>query len=427
MPSGDAARKYPRIAGEWQRIGSGFRIDRARNALILLGATVSLARLIHPPGGPPNQAPERMSASLRIFHVVGARPNFMKVAPILRALGADSRFSSILVHTGQHYDEAMSGSFFRDLEIPEPDVNLGVGSGSHAEQTAQILVGIEKLLLQEKPDLVLVPGDVNSTLAAALAAAKLKIPVGHVEAGLRSRDEGMPEEINRILTDRIASILLTPSRDGDENLLAEGTDPARIHFVGNVMIDTLFHLIPKARALGAPAKHGVEPGGYGLVTLHRPSNVDDPAMLKGIISALSQIGSQVPLLFPVHPRTRQRIMDLGITLSKIRLLDPIPYLEMAGLVDSAAIVLTDSGGLQEETTALGVPCLTLRSSTERPVTITHGTNTLVADRSAASILQAWETARTGAATKADRPQIEGWDGHAAERIRDVLATWADSR
>lgn len=367
-----------------------------------------------------------MTSRLKVFHVVGARPNFMKVAPILRALGADDRFTSILVHTGQHYDEAMSGSFFRDLDIPHPDVNLGVGSGSHAEQTAQILVGIEKLLMEHKPDLVLVSGDVNSTLAAALAAAKLKIPVGHVEAGLRSRDAGMPEEINRILTDRIAEILLTPSRDGDENLIAEGTDPSRIHFVGNVMIDTLFHLLPKARELGAPALHGVEPGQYGVVTLHRPSNVDEPDTLLGILAALRQIASELPLLFPIHPRTRQRIADLDVDLGDIRLLDPIPYLEMAGLVDGAAVVLTDSGGLQEETTALGVPCLTLRSSTERPVTITHGTNTLVADRSTESILAAYAASK-GAQGRPELPQVEGWDGKAAERIRDVLLEWAERR
>ena len=375
-----------------------------------------------------------MSRPLHVLHVVGARPNFMKVAPILRALASDGAFRSTLVHTGQHYDDEMSGTFFRDLDIPHPDVNLGVGSGSHAKQTAAILVGIEDLLLDLEPDLVLVPGDVNSTIAAALAAAKLQIPVGHVEAGLRSRDPGMPEEINRILTDRIAELLLTPSRDADVNLREEGTPEERIHFVGNVMIDTLFHLMPKVREVDAPARYGVAPGEFVLATMHRPSNVDDPETLDGILAAFRTIAADHTVLFPAHPRTRARIEASGADLGGIRIMEPVPYLEMAGLASAARLVLTDSGGVQEETTALGVPCLTLRSTTERPVTVTHGTNTLVRDRSTPSILAAFEAATRHAPapvvnrfTPPSEPVVEGWDGRAAERIRDVLLDWNDTR
>ncbi len=354
-------------------------------------------------------------------HVVGARPNFMKIAPLLRAM--DGRgWESTLVHTGQHYDHEMSASFFRDLDIRTPDVNLGVGSGSHATQTAAVLTGMERVLQDINPDLLVVVGDVNSTVAAALAAVKLHIPVAHVEAGLRSGDRRMPEEINRLLTDQLSALCLTPSRDGNENLRREGIAESRIHFVGNIMIDSLHFSVGRADASATLSKFGVDPGRYGLVTLHRPSNVDHPATLAGILDALEQIGTELPLLFPAHPRTRARLSDLGRPLSNVRLLEPVAYLEMVSLLEKAAVILTDSGGLQEESTALGVPCLTLRSTTERPITITEGTNLLVPDRSTASILDAYaRRAKPGGG----RGVPEGWDGQTAGRIADVFAEWLE--
>jgi UDP-N-acetylglucosamine 2-epimerase (non-hydrolysing) len=356
----------------------------------------------------------------RFLHVVGARPNFMKIAPLLRVLDARPGWENVLVHTGQHYDHQMSASFFRDLDMREPDVNLGVGSGSHGAQTAAVLSGMETVLNDHRPDLLVVVGDVNSTVAAALAAVKLLIPVAHVEAGLRSGDRRMPEEINRILTDQLAALCLTPSRDADENLAREGIGPDRIRFVGNIMIDSLLASVRRADAPAILAEHGVEPRGYGLVTLHRPSNVDEPHVLEGILRALDEIARERPLLFPAHPRTRERLATLDYAPRHLRLIDPVSYLHMMALLDNAALVLTDSGGLQEETTALGVPCFTLRSSTERPITITEGTNVLVPDRSAESILRA---VRERPIETLERRAPEGWDGRTAERIADVFETW----
>lgn len=355
---------------------------------------------------------------MKLLHVVGARPNFMKVAPVLRAARHAGGCTQLLVHTGQHYDAAMSDAFFRDLELAAPDVNLEVGSGTHAEQTARIMLGFEPVLRRDRPDWILVYGDVNSTLAAALVAAKLGVRVAHVEAGLRSRDRSMPEELNRLLTDQIADLCLTPSRDADRNLLAEGIPAERIRMVGNVMVDTLLHLRAKARALRMPEKFQVRAGEYAFVTLHRPSNVDDPRLLAELLGALGDLGRRMPVVFAVHPRTRQRMAEFGVAAPNhgVRLTEPLGYLEAISLVEQAALVLTDSGGLQEETTVLGVPCLTARANTERPVTISEGTNRLVAsDRgvireAVAAILEA----RQAGAFKPTRP--EGWDGHAAERI-----------
>jgi UDP-N-acetylglucosamine 2-epimerase (non-hydrolysing) len=357
---------------------------------------------------------------MRILHVVGARPNFMKIAPLMAALDAREGVEQVLVHTGQHYDERMSASFFDDLGIRPPDENLEVGSGTHAVQTARVMMAFEPVLERRTPDLVVVVGDVNSTLACTLVAAKRGVPVAHVEAGLRSRDRAMPEEVNRIVTDQLADLLLTPSRDADANLRAEGIPDARIRFVGNIMIDTLRRQLPGARALDVPARLGVARGGYTLVTLHRPSNVDDPAQLAAIFAALATLAGERPVLFPIHPRTRAAAGAHGLLdrLGNVRLMEPLGYSEMLSLTDGAGLGLTDSGGLQEETTALGVPCLTLRDSTERPVTVDEGTNTLVPDRSTAAILEAV----AGASARAGRiPEL--WDGRTAERIADVFGEW----
>jgi len=355
----------------------------------------------------------------RIVSVVGARPNFMKLAPVQRALEAAGGFEHVVVHTGQHYDRGMSDSFFEDLGIPDPDHNLGVGSGTHAQQTADIMKAIEPVLLAGRPDVLLVYGDVNSTVAAALVAAKLGIRVGHVEAGLRSFDWEMPEEINRVVTDRLSDLLFTPSRDGDENLVREGVAAERIHFVGNVMIDTLARLLREARRRADLAGWEVREREFAVVTLHRPSNVDDPRPLAELIGALGEIGRTRPVVFPVHPRTRRRLEEFDMVPpgdGGLRLVDPVGYLEMLGLVDRAGLVITDSGGLQEETSFLGVPCLTARPNTERPVTVTHGTNELVpTDR--AAIVAAAER-KFGAVR--DGCEIELWDGRAAERIAEVL-------
>ena len=352
-----------------------------------------------------------------ILHVAGARPNFMKVAPVLRALEARGVFRSLLVHTGQHYDPGMSGAFFAELGIPEPDVHLGVGSGTHTAQTAAVMTGLEPVLERTRPDLVLVVGDVNSTLGGALAAARAGIPVAHVEAGLRSGDRSMPEELNRVLTDQIAHLCLTPSRDADANLRGEGIGEDRIRFVGNVMIDTLERFLPAAREQVPASAADLPERGYALVTLHRPANVDDGETLRGIFQALERIARDVPVVFPMHPRTRKQAEAFGLTLEGVRFLPPVGYLEMLGLESRAGLVLTDSGGMQEETTVLGVPCLTLRDSTERPVTVTEGTNRLVPDRSREAVLAAFHAA-WGLAPPAFRP--EGWDGRAAERVAEVL-------
>ncbi|WP_308197982.1 non-hydrolyzing UDP-N-acetylglucosamine 2-epimerase [Anaeromyxobacter oryzisoli] len=366
---------------------------------------------------------------LRLVHVVGARPNFMKIAPVMRAVAAAGFAAQRLVHTGQHYDVSMSDVFFSDLGMPVPDVHLGVGSGSHAEQTARVMIGFEKVCLAEAPDLVVVAGDVNSTLACAIDCAKLWIPCAHVEAGLRSFDLRMPEEVNRIVTDRLCELLFTPSPDADENLRREGTDPARVFRVGNVMIDTLLAHLPRARACGAPARLGVEPNGYAVLTLHRPSNVDDPAILRGLLDALEPIQARVPVVFPVHPRTRARLEEAGLlarigALPGLRLCEPLGYLEFLGLTSQARLVLTDSGGLQEESTALGIPCLTLRESTERPITVTEGTNTVVGTDPARVAAEALR-ALAGAGKAGRTPAL--WDGRASERIAGVLQAWWSAR
>jgi UDP-N-acetylglucosamine 2-epimerase (non-hydrolysing) len=349
---------------------------------------------------------------MKVLNIVGARPNFMKIAPIVEEMRKTSDLNGVLVHTGQHYDEGMSDVFFRDLGIPVPDVHLGVGSGSHAEQTARIMVEFEKVCLREKPDLVLVVGDVNSTMACSIVAAKLMIPVAHVEAGLRSFDRAMPEEINRLVTDALASLLFTTSRDADENLKREGVEASKIFFVGNVMIDTLLKHKQKAAALSI-----AKPLQYALVTLHRPSNVDDPNVLAPILQALEQISKTMPVLFPIHPRTAKRVQEFGLSMNGIRTMEPLGYLEFLNLEATAAVVLTDSGGLQEETTILGVPCLTLRENTERPVTITHGTNTMVGPHKT-RILDAFHRIMNGEWKPSGPPEY--WDGHAAERIVRVI-------
>ena len=334
----------------------------------------------------------------------------MKAAPVLRAL-AEYGAKQTLVHTGQHYDTNMSDVFFAQLGMPAPDVNLEVGSGSHAAQTAEVMTRIEGELMQRKPDVVLVYGDVNSTLAAALVCSKLSIRIGHVEAGLRSFDRTMPEEINRVVTDQLADILLTPSEDGDVNLRREGVAAEKIHRVGNVMIDTLVRLLPDAEKMNGM------PDRYALVTLHRPSNVDSGERLREIVGALQQIQKDVEVVFPVHPRTRQRLAEIGLEESGLRLLGPLPYIEFLALQKRATVVITDSGGIQEETTFLKVPCLTLRTTTERPVTVSVGTNVLVGEDLAR--LKS-ETARvlSGQGKKGGIPPL--WDGRAANRIADVV-------
>jgi UDP-N-acetylglucosamine 2-epimerase (non-hydrolysing) len=343
----------------------------------------------------------------------------MKAAPVLRALGTWDGVRQTLVHTGQHYDANMSDVFFHDLEIPEPDINLGVGSGSHAQQTAQILSQLEPVLLEYRPDLVLVYGDVNSTVAAALVCAKLLIPVGHVEAGLRSFDRTMPEEINRVLTDQMADLLFTPSVDGDENLLREGVSPSKIHCVGNVMIDSLVRLLPVAEQSTVLTHLELQAGNYGLVTLHRPSNVDNPETLAAIMAALYEVSRELPIIFPLHPRTRQRLEAANNHYpgSRVQILDPLSYVDFLALQRLAKLVITDSGGIQEETTYLGVPCLTVRENTERPVTISIGTNVLVG--------QDGKRLRTEVGRIMAGDQKRGrvpplWDGHAAERIAHVI-------
>lgn len=345
----------------------------------------------------------------------------MKLAPVVRALEDRKRVRQTVVHTGQHYDPEMSAVFFEELELSRPDIDLGVGSGSHAEQTAGVMLRLEPVLRKARPDLVLVYGDVNSTLAGALVAAKLRIPVGHVEAGLRSFDRTMPEELNRRLTDAVADLLFTPSRDAGENLVREGIPASRIRFVGNVMIDTLIRFLPRAER----PPEAADLDRYAFVTLHRPSNVDDPAVLAGVLEALEAIGRDLPVLFAVHPRTRQRIEELGWAARSngVRVLPPLPYRQCLALQRDARVVITDSGGIQEETTFLGVPCLTLRENTERPVTVTEGTNTVVG-RKPERLPPAVRAALDGGPRPARVPPL--WDGRAAERIADALEAWWDS-
>jgi UDP-N-acetylglucosamine 2-epimerase (non-hydrolysing) len=359
---------------------------------------------------------------MRIMHVVGARPNFMKAAPLIRCMNQDARFSQVLLHTGQHYDEAMSQVFFDELGLPRPDINLSVGSGTHAWQTAQIMIGFEKVVQEYAPDWVCVPGDVNSTVACALVCSKLGIKVAHVEAGLRSFDRTMPEEVNRIVTDQLSDLLFTPSRDGDANLRTEGIPEHKIRMVGNIMIDTLVHLLPAAEARweGLQRKFGLSR--YALATLHRPSNVDDEATLREILEALSTVSRRIPVIFPVHPRTRQRIDRIGLlqaTADSLIFAEPLGYLDFLALQRYATVVLTDSGGVQEETTYLGIPCLTLRPNTERPVTLTHGTNRLVASQRAA-IVSAADAALADADGQRKFTAPEFWDGKTASRIANCL-------
>jgi UDP-N-acetylglucosamine 2-epimerase (non-hydrolysing) len=351
---------------------------------------------------------------MHILHVVGARPNFMKAAPVLRALQSRHDMAQTLVHTGQHYDANMSDVFFQQLGMPEPDVNLAVGSGSHARQTADIMSLFEPVVLERKPDVVLVYGDVNSTVAAALVCSKLRIQVGHVEAGLRSFDRTMPEEINRLLTDQMVDLLFTPSEDGDRNLAREGVAAEKIHRVGNVMIDSLLQLLP----LALQSKLDGLPDRYALVTLHRPSNVDDDRILKGILQSLLEVNAELKVVFPVHPRTRQRIADFGLDAAQLHLLQPLPYIEFLALQRRAAVVITDSGGIQEETTYLKVPCLTLRQNTERPVTVTLGTNVLVG-QDASRLRAELRKILDGNGKDGSIPPL--WDGHAGERIAAILA------
>jgi UDP-N-acetylglucosamine 2-epimerase (non-hydrolysing) len=356
----------------------------------------------------------------RIVAVAGARPNFMKVAPLLRALRGTGRFECFLVHTGQHYDEAMSEGFFRELGIAPPDVNLGVGSGTHAAMTAEVLRQIEPILVAQRPDALIVVGDVNSTIAAALAASKLGVRIAHVEAGLRSRDRSMPEEINRLLTDAISDWLFVTEPAGRENLLREGVDPARIHLVGNVMIDTLVANLARARERGTLGRLGLRAGEYVALTLHRPSNVDDPSQLAALFGVFEELHEKLPVVFPVHPRTRAAIESkLGGRAPRLTLSEPLGYLDFLALMADARFVLTDSGGVQEETTALGVPCITMRDNTERPITVSEGTNTL-AGASPSAIRAAIGKLLAGDAKPGRVPQL--WDGRAAERIAAILVS-----
>ena len=355
---------------------------------------------------------------LKLLNVVGARPNFMKIAPLADEIRKrPHEVSQVLIHTGQHYDEAMSDAFFRDLGLPPPDLNLEVGSGTHAEQTARVMLAFEPVLVRERPDWVVVVGDVNSTLAGALVATKLGVRVAHVEAGLRSFDRQMPEEINRILTDQLADLLLTPSADSDENLRREGIDAGRIVRVGNVMIDTLFSQLERARTSRIVETLGLPE--YAVATLHRPANVDDRETLEQIMRALSVISDRLPIVFPAHPRTVARLNEFGLSLpDAIRVLPPLGYLDFLRLWSQARLVLTDSGGLQEETTALGIPCLTLRDNTERPVTVTEGTNRLVGRNPERIIAEA--RAALNQAHDQERRIPALWDGRAAARIIDAL-------
>jgi UDP-N-acetylglucosamine 2-epimerase (non-hydrolysing) len=363
-----------------------------------------------------------MSQRLKILNIVGARPNLPKIAPLMREMQRHPEIDPILVHTGQHYDEKLSDIFFRQMGIPAPHVNLEVGSGSHASQTAEILKRVEPVLIERTPDLVLVVGDVNSTIAVSLAAVKLGIPVAHVEAGLRSFDRTMPEEINRVLTDAIADYLFVTEEDAIAQLLKEGRPRKAIHFVGNVMIDSLRHFLPVAQqsAIGADLglKNGAGWSRFGVLTLHRPSNVDSTEKLSQLLGAIDALAAEMPIIFPVHPRTQQHLAQAGIRHHpQLRLIPPVGYLDFLCLLSKSALVLTDSGGIQEETTALGVPCLTLRENTERPITITEGTNMLVGT-DPAKIVAAARDALAGKGKAGRIPPL--WDGHAAERIVDIL-------
>ena len=359
-----------------------------------------------------------------IILVVGARPNFMKMAPLYDEL-KKRNLPVILLHTGQHYDENMSAVFFEDLGMPEPDIYLGVGSASHAKQTAKIMIDFEEVCKKESPSIVIVAGDVNSTIACALVATKLSIPVGHVEAGLRSFDMKMPEEINRILTDRISNLLFTPSKDANLNLTKEGMNTDNIKLVGNIMIDSLVNNIEKSEISNIHKKMNIEKGNYALITLHRPSNVDHEFNLSGIIEALESIGKDIPIIFPVHPRTANMINDFGLDnrinqVPNLILTKPVGYLDFLALMKYSKVVLTDSGGLQEETTALGIPCITLRENTERPITVDEGTNTIVGNKPE-NILKEWKNISINGGKSGRIPEL--WDGKTAERISDIIVDY----
>ncbi|HOU90181.1 MAG TPA: UDP-N-acetylglucosamine 2-epimerase (non-hydrolyzing) [Polyangiaceae bacterium] len=364
-----------------------------------------------------------------VLHVVGARPNFMKMAPLVAALERDpGGHEHLLVHTGQHYDAHLNDAIFRDLSLRSPDIHLGAGSGSHAEQTGRIMVAFERLVAERRPGLVVVAGDVNSTLACSVVAAKATVPVAHLEAGLRSHDWAMPEEINRIVTDRLARVLLTPSPDADANLLAEGTDPARIARVGNCMIDSLLRHLERARAGNALERFGVARGGFALGTFHRPSNVDDEAKLLRLVAALRATAAELPVVFPVHPRTRARLDAAAVSVADLEraglhLSEPLGYLDFLQLQDAARVVITDSGGIQEETTVLGVPCLTARDNTERPITLTEGTNRLIGGDPAV-IPAAVRAVLAGEVRRGGVPAL--WDGHAGERAARALLAFLDT-
>jgi UDP-N-acetylglucosamine 2-epimerase (non-hydrolysing) len=371
---------------------------------------------------------------MKVVHVAGARPNFMKVAPVLRALG-ERGVATTLVHTGQHYDASMSDAFFDDLGLPEPDAYLEVGAGSHAQQTARVMERFEPLLAADRPDLVVVVGDVNSTLGAALVCAKMRVPVAHVEAGLRSFDRTMPEEVNRVLTDQVSDLLFTTSPEAEDNLVREGVDRERIHFVGNTMIDSLERHLERARESKIVEQLGIGGSEYGLVTLHRPSNVDDAATFRGVLEALRDVAASIPLIFPIHPRARKTIAEHGLTelvdlgggpaaAGAVTCVEPLGYLDFLRLMEGARLVLTDSGGIQEETTILGVPCLTIRNNTERPITIEMGTNRLVGNDSGA-IQAAAADVLAGPRPEAHRPPL--WDGKAGERIAGKIVAWGDNR
>ena len=346
----------------------------------------------------------------------------MKIAPVIDEMRRRGGIELVLVHTGQHYDEAMSDSFFEDLQIPRPDINLGIGSASHAEQTARIMMAFEQVLKDQQPDWVVVVGDVNSTMAATLVASKMLVRVAHIEAGLRSRDRTMPEEINRLVTDALADLLLTPSRDADENLFREGIAPEKIRFVGNVMIDTLFRNLERASGSKALERFNLRPREFCAMTLHRPSNVDDKQTLAGILDALNEIQQRLPIVFPVHPRTRARLEEFGLMEAAreqagLILTEPLGYLDFLQLYSNSRLVLTDSGGIQEETTALAIPCLTLRHNTERPVTVSEGTNRIVGNDPEVIKREAIMALEQPAAP---RRVPELWDGHAALRIVDAI-------
>lgn len=362
----------------------------------------------------------------RILLVAGARPNFIKLAPLYDALcSRPETYEPVVVHTGQHYDKNMSDIFFEQLQLPKPDAHLGVGSGTHGLQTGKVLIEIEKLMIEQRPDMVIVFGDVNSTMAAAIAAVKLRIPVAHVEAGLRSNDWSMPEEINRMVADRVSSLHFTTCEDANINLLREGVDEDSIHFVGNIMIDSLRKFIPIVGGLSVLDDLNVEPGKYTLVTIHRPGNVDDKDQLRKVVSMIDGLASHAPVVFPVHPRTRKNLLDFESTGDtdqisgnpRIRLVEPLGYLEFLKLEKEAAVVVTDSGGVQEETTCLGVPCLTVRPNTERPITITEGTNILLGLNPERVIAFAKEYL-DGNSPEKKRPLL--WDGKTAGRIVEVL-------